>query len=298
MIRQPLKRAIKKILFFRAYSALCFSLFGKTKLLLGGRALFELLSQMLHRFTSECYLKLALGQREVFVDLFDPRFFQVVNELTSPHSDVQVLHALLSEGDSFIDIGANHGSFSIVASEIVGVQGSVTAVEAQPRLAKAVEQSLFSNAPCDFQVHQVAVGASDGEIQFLVPKGSSGSAGIYSQHSATQKHDTFKVAVRRFDDLVDWRSLPGQVLVKLDIEGSELEFLAGAKDMVLSRQPTLIIEVHPGTLKAAGKTGEDLKQVLQELGYKRYSELEKLEESFPIEALNTQLQRNVVAFTT
>ncbi|MEB3356503.1 MAG: FkbM family methyltransferase [Synechococcales bacterium] len=279
---------------FRAYCYLYFSLTVENQLR-GGRLLFKLLSQVQYRLSPQGYLKFSLKKYEAFLDPFDPRCLQVVNELSRDDSDVKVLEYLLSEGDSFIDVGANHGSFSIVASKLVGSRGSVTAIEPQPRLARAVEKSLALNALGRFQVYPVAVGAFDGEIELLVPQGSSGAAGIYSDHSAVQAHATLPVAIRKFDTLLDWRSLPGQVVVKLDIEGSELAFLAGAQAMLTTLKPRLILEVHPGTLKAAGKTGADLKKALQDLGYGRYAEVNKPEVTFPMEDLNTQFQRNVIA---
>ncbi|NJR66724.1 MAG: FkbM family methyltransferase [Leptolyngbyaceae cyanobacterium CRU_2_3] len=209
--------------------------------------MFGFISSLFVRLSKQDYLKISLSEYEVFLNPIDVRFFQVVNELSSEDSDVRVLHSLLSEGDSFIDVGANHGSFSIVASKLVGAAGFVTSIEPQPRLAKLVNKSLALNALCNFQVHQIAVGEFDGEIELLVPQDTSGSAGIYPEHSGTHNHNILKVPVKRFDDLMDWRILPGKTLVKLDVEGSEIAFLTGARQMIISRRPKLILEIHPGT---------------------------------------------------
>ena len=178
-----------------------------------------------------------------------------MNELASQDTDTRILPQLLFEGDTFLDVGANHGSFAIVASKLVGVNGFVLAVEPQPRLAKALEKSLTANALCKFQIHNLAVGDTDGEIELLVPLGTSGSAGVFPEHSATHQYNAIKVPLRRFDQLVDWRKFTGKVLLKLDIEGSECAFLSGARQMITSLKPTLIFEVHPTSLKAAGETG-------------------------------------------
>jgi FkbM family methyltransferase len=260
----------------------------------GGRELFSSLSNLYDKFAPESYLKFSLSGYEVFLDPLDGRFFQVVNEFTSPHSDVKVLSHLITKGDTFIDIGANHGSFSIVASQLVGSNGYVVAVEPQPRLAKAVEQSLKANAKCSFRVYPIAVGDTESDIELLIPRGTSGSAGLYPEHSATHEHQVVKVAMKRFDDFVDWQSFPGKTVLKLDIEGSECAFLLGAHSMITNLKPDLIIEIHPGTLKASRTSGETLKNLLQELGYKNYSEIDLPETAFPIEDLSTSTQRNVV----
>ncbi|MCA6600008.1 MAG: FkbM family methyltransferase, partial [Pseudanabaena sp. M57BS1SP1A06MG] len=123
-------------------------------------------------------------------------------------------------------------------------------------------------------------------------------AGVFPEHSATHQYKTFKVPLRRFDDLVDWRQFQGRVLLKLDVEGSECAFLIGASQMITTLKPTLIIEVHPTSLKAAGATGDKLKELLQTLGYTCYAELDDCDRTFPLEELNTDIQRNVAIMMT
>ncbi|MFN5399691.1 MAG: FkbM family methyltransferase [Pseudanabaena sp.] len=278
---------------FGWYCKLYFGLTGKSYLR-GGRELFRFLSNIFYRLSPDQYLELQLSGYQVFLNPTDMRLFQVVNELASVETDTRVLSGLLSEGDTFLDVGANHGSFAIVASKMVGEKGFVLAVEPQPRLAKALEKSLTANAICKFQIYNLAVGDTDGEIELLVPIGTSGSAGIFPEHSATHQYKTFTVPLKRFDELVDWQNFTGKVVLKLDVEGSECAFLSGARKMIAALKPTLIIEVHPTSLRAAGATGDQLKKLLQELGYKYYAEIADRDRTFALEDLNTNIQRNVV----
>ncbi len=283
---------------YQLFSVYCKSYFSLTNQsdLMGGRALFQLLAKVFKQWWPQRYLKFQLSDYQVFLDPIDARFFQVVNELTQSDADTQILASLLTAGDTFMDVGANHGSFAIVATKLVGAQGMVIAVEPQPRLAKAVEQSLAANALGAFQVYPVAVGDREGEIELLLPRGTSGSAGIYPAHSATHDYDVVNVPLKRFADLVAGQTFPGQTVLKLDIEGSEIAFLAGAKSLIMTLKPPLIIEIHPGTLKAAQTTGEELKQVLEDLGYTNYVEMHQLETKIAIAELNTNRQRNIVLF--
>ncbi len=285
---------------YKIFSLYCKAYFQITgqNYLRGGRELFRFLSSIFYKLAPDQFLELQLAGYKVFLDPIDMRLFQVVNELASQDTDTRVLAKLLSEGDTFLDVGANHGSFAIVASKLVGANGFVLAVEPQPRLAQALERSLTANALCKFQIHNLAVGNTDGEIELLVPLGTSGSAGIFPEHSATHQYKTFKVPLRRFDDLVDWQKFHGRVLLKLDVEGSECAFLLGASKMITTLKPTLIIEVHPTSLKAAGATGDKLKELLQSLGYTRYAELDDCDRTFPLEELNTDIQRNVAMMMT
>ncbi|PZU92862.1 MAG: hypothetical protein DCE90_17565 [Pseudanabaena sp.] len=278
---------------FGWYCKLYFQITGNENLW-GGRSLFGFLSKLFLNSHPDRYLHLQLDNYQVFLNPSDMRLFQVVNELSESDADTQVLTQLLNEGDTFLDVGANHGSFAIVASKLLGTNGTIIAVEPQPRLAKAIELSLKANAQCKFQILNLAVGDSDGEIELLVPIGTSGSAGVFPEHSATHQHNVIKVPLRRFDELVDWRNFTGKVVLKLDVEGSECAFLLGASAMIRALHPQLIIEVHPNSLKAAGATGDRLKQLLQDLGYKHYAEIKNCDRIFSLADLDTSVQRNVV----
>jgi FkbM family methyltransferase len=280
---------------FKNYAYWYFKITGQT-FLKGGRELFQFLANRLAKNSLQNDFKFILPECEIFVDLSDARFFQAINELTNSQSDLRILSSLLSPGDSFIDIGANHGSFAIAASKLVGKTGRVIAVEAQPYLAKIVGKSLSTNDFADFKVFAVAVGNIEGDIEFLIPQGTSGSAGIFAEHSGTDQFNRIKVPIKRFDQLVEWQNFKGKTLIKLDIEGSEGAFLLGAAQMIAALKPTIIIEIHPGTLKAAKTTGEDLKLLLKELGYSHFAEMEDLKSAFPLAGLDTQIQRNVVIY--
>ncbi|MFQ5850246.1 MAG: FkbM family methyltransferase [Candidatus Binatia bacterium] len=240
------------------------------------------------------YARLELGSHTVFLDLYDPRMLQVPNELLCSASRTATLGHFLSEGDTFVDVGANHGSFSIIAAKLVGQTGLVIAIEPQPRLAHLVEKSLAANAQCEYQVHGIACGDKDGHADFYIPMGSSGSAGLLPGFSATHSHRKLSVPLKRFDDVVAWLRLPGKVFIKLDVEGSELAFLRGASSTILLRKPHIMLEINPSSTKAAGVTGDDLVCYLLELGYEHFVQWRAPTERKPLRKLETSRPRNVV----
>lgn len=233
---------------------------------------------------------------QIFVNLEDPRFFQVINELTGGAKDPELLKVLLKPGDSFFDIGANHGSFSLMAAQVLGSEGNMLAVEAQPRLANLVRQSFAANLTCNFEVHQLALGDRHGEVEFMIPVDTSGSAGIFAGHSGTHKFQKLTVQLKPFDDLIDISKFKPNGLMKLDIEGSEYAFLKGAKKAITQLQPTIFMEINPNTLKASDVDLEEIKTLLSEYGYQTYAELGALQEKIELSALREEPQRNIVIF--
>lgn len=274
---------------FGAYCGLYFRVFPSAAQLLGGRYVLRV-STMLQR--GDGYATIMIGKYTVCLDLTDPRFLLVVNELRR-QTDTNLLAQILKSGDTFIDVGANQGAYSIVAGALVGSSGQVVAIEPQPRLAKAIGRSFAAWPASRSTVHQVAVGKTNGDIALIVPLAYSGSAGLYRDFSAGDGYREIVVPLRRLDDLVNWKNFSGETFIKLDIEGAEADFLEGAAEMLGALQPTLLLEINPRALQAANTKIEQLRKQLQALGYSAYYELYDLSNARPIENLDLS-HRNIL----
>jgi len=234
---------------------------------------------------------------EVYLDLEDPRFLAVGSELTG--GDIyRILSHFIRDGDTFIDIGANQGAFSFIATKIVDESGAIVSIEPIPQFAANIEKSLKINARCKFQVHQIAVGDTNGIIDFIIPKSYSGTAGVYTEYSGIDGYRKIQVNIRRFDDAINWRDFSGSVFVKLDIEGAELAFLKGAQEMLRTLHPNLLIEINPVSLSASQSTVQDLVVILKNLGYTHYRRLNNFGTLYKIDTLDgVQFQDVIVSHT-
>jgi FkbM family methyltransferase len=260
----------------------------------GGSFLLRLLARGMRAGLLRAELALRLGPTTIHLDLSDARFLPTMHEARGLAVDTRILPALLSRGDSFVDVGANHGSFSLLAAPIIGPEGAIVAIEAQPRLAALTERSLRESGVVRFQVLPLACSDREGTTElWITPKSGSGAASVFAGYHSGVRSLTVRLA--RFDDVVDWRSLPGKVVVKLDVEGSELAFLRGARRMIAERRPALLIELNPTSATAAGYGVADLLAELKGLGYDRIAELDRWPETIPILEAGTAKQRNVVA---
>jgi FkbM family methyltransferase len=230
----------------------------------------------------------------LYVNLEDPRFIRAVNEIMNPQEDTFRLGQWLQPGDTFIDVGANHGTYAIKAAQAIGSNGQIMAIEPQPRLAALVRQSLEVNALCPYTVYEVACGRSSGEATFYVPTDSSGAAGLFSRHSSTHGFTAFTVKTQRFDDLVDWQTLPGEIFLKLDIEGGEYDFLEGAETMIATRHPRILMELNAKSLTAASINETTMVERLRSLGYQRCVDLAEPDLILDLSTLHSSRARNVL----
>jgi FkbM family methyltransferase len=222
------------------------------------------------------HVELTVGSYSVFVDLNDPRMLHVPNELCEDYPDTSIFKDVLAPGDTFIDAGANHGSFSLVASKTIGPDGLIVAIEPQARKAELVKKSLAVNVECRYQVHTFAAGAINGHVEFFIPTNSSGGAGVFPGYSAVVPHERVSVSMKRLDEALDWSSFPGRVFMKVDVEGSEASLLQGAREMIKVRKPAIMLEINPASMTASGNTGDAVLGYLQGLGYGQFFEVMEL----------------------
>lgn len=277
---------------FGMYSNLYFGVMPTSSYLPLGRLLLKVSSLVHCIISGNEYGEMKIGDTCVFIDFYDLRFLKVVNEI-SVGSHAYFMKRFLGEGDTFIDVGANQGAYSIIASELVGESGKVIAFEPQKRLSKAVELSL-ARLPAKHEVHQIALGDFNGKVELIIPKGYSGTAGLFKRFSGTSSHIVNEVNIRRFDECVDSRDFVGEVFIKLDIEGAEYKFLKGASDVITRQRPKILMEINPPAMNAAGTDPESLRNLLKAMGYSTYVEVDNLSRSYSIDDLSFKNQCDIV----
>ncbi len=156
--------------------------------------------------------------------------------------DVELLATLLTRGDTFVDVGANVGIWSITAGGIVGEDGMVIAVE-PGAVGSQLALNLADNPAHQSVLHRVAVGAEDGHVQF-------DEGGAFHNIGRVVEGGDSEVEMRRLDDLLDGHF---PALIKIDVEGLELEVLRGAESTLERSGASVIVEFTPS--EGAGSLG-------------------------------------------
>lgn len=235
------------------------------------------------------------GPLKIYLDAGDPRMLQVPNEVFGVSAVGTAVDTLLKPGDTFLDVGANHGSFSLRAARAVGEDGLVLAFEPQPTLARLLRRSLGESCTTPFDVIEVACSDVEGRESFYVPTDSSGSAGLFQSFSGAGPQTTLEVRTARLDDLLPIADLPGRIVMKLDVEGAESRVLAGAERLLATRRPHLIMEVNPHTLQASETHRDNLIGTMAGLGYRAFLEVGDLDAApVPLKQLDSNTHHNIL----
>lgn len=172
----------------------------------------------------------------------------------------------LRPGDTFLDIGANAGYFSLVASSKCGSAGVVYAFEAARSLADQLRADAKRLGPkrAPVSVYAVAVLDHSASVHLVEPSDAPGELG---ERYIDQTGDGVGLSVPAvsIDEL-----LPELLfdVAKIDVEGAELKVLDGAVGAIeRSRPRLLVIECIDTNLARFGASVESLVTRMAELGY-------------------------------
>jgi FkbM family methyltransferase len=171
---------------------------------------------------------------------------------------------LIQRGETVVDVGANIGYNTLYAAHRVGPKGRVYAIEpAQDNLA-ILYANLYANHLQNVVVLPYAAGSTHEIKQFFLRGDVSAVNSLYQDNFYHPITKTVEVLAAPLDDLI-----PGTpALVKIDVEGGELEVLQGMSRILRSGSLRLIVEWHPTLQEAAGHAPDALPRRLKELGFK------------------------------
>jgi FkbM family methyltransferase len=162
----------------------------------------------------------------------------------------------LKPGARVFNLGANHGVIALMLARIVGPEGHVVALEANPYDARAAARNAELNEAEQLTCISAAVAEASGELTFAlggeVADGSGAMGGV-------------RVPALSIDDLAAEHGPPDVVF--MDVEGYELKALAGAEE-TLTRRPDWFVEVHGNEeIGRYGGTVDDVLEVFASRGY-------------------------------
>lgn len=160
------------------------------------------------------------------------------------------LMTMLHSGQIFFDIGANVGYYTLLGSKLVGSQGKVLAFEPVVRNLFYLYRHTVLNksrnvmiVPAACSNHLTIAKFSLGDNCALGHLEQEDKSEIYlSNDKVIVPTITVDEVVKRIDILPD--------VVKIDVEGSELQVLQGARDTLIRRMPIIFLSVHSADLRA------------------------------------------------
>jgi FkbM family methyltransferase len=170
--------------------------------------------------------------------------------------EVELMTRLCKEGTLALDVGANVGLFTVAFAQSVGPTGRVLAIEPNPPSIAQLLQNVDRNGLSNVTIVPMAVGATPGRGRLV----GDDPAMIRVERETAGSEAT--VSVTTLDRL--WTDLgrPAVSVIKIDVEGSEVSVLEGARELLRSG-PALMVETRTVA------EHEQTVRLLESVGYSR-----------------------------
>jgi FkbM family methyltransferase len=170
----------------------------------------------------------------------------------------------LREGMNVLDVGANIGYFTMLASALVKSSGSVIAIEPNSTNVKLIEASRRANGFNNISIIQAAAGRAPGLLVINSAYSNGTTARLPDEIQSLMAATT--VACLKIDDLVPVDKKID--FIKIDIEGAELNALTGASELIRRCRPTIVSEFSPDMMPMiSGTDGPGYLSFLIDFGY-------------------------------
>ena len=152
-----------------------------------------------------------------------------------------VTSSLLRPGDTFLDIGANVGFYSLVLSTLNPLV-RITSFEPNPRNFGLLQNNAMLNGYANIRCEPIALSDSEGTARLYLSK-SDMSASLVPGFDEGGALAPVEVRTITLDAYLAKHPTKGRVVIKVDVEGHETAFFRGAARTLSEKRPDIITEV-------------------------------------------------------
>jgi FkbM family methyltransferase len=152
-----------------------------------------------------------------------------------------LLERYCRSGDTVVEVGANIGAHTVSLAAAVGARGRVIAIEPQP----VIFQRLCANVALNGSLHVETLNCGCGAVAATmglprIDYGAEGNFGGIPLQPLGYPQPAIEIRVVQLDELLQDASRVD--LIKIDVEGMELEVLEGAASSIARHRPVLYVE--------------------------------------------------------
>jgi FkbM family methyltransferase len=177
-------------------------------------------------------------------------------------AEARFLRSVVCRDSIVADIGANQGLYTVWLARLAA-SGHVYALEPDPELFQCLQMNIGSNQLTNITAIRAAAHSRPGTLAFAANHLNRGDNRVSTNSNLSSSLE--KVPAVTIDEIVGKRSLD---LLKIDVQGFEIEVLLGAKETLKKNQTlTIVVEFWPYGLRQAGHEPKELFQILENAGF-------------------------------
>lgn len=190
--------------------------------------------------------------------------FALLGTLAEDYRDVHAQIMAMMPGECLVDVGANLGLFTMVASRHLGAQGRVIAFEPNQKIFADLAANLAANGCTN--VVTLCAGVSNATARVAFDPGPAGHSGI-AHISESGSSAIMVLGGRQVADLILNVADGRRITIKIDVEGHENQVIDALMPLLGEPQiAKLIVEIDPDNLAQHGTSRETLFAHLAEKG--------------------------------
>lgn len=247
----------------------------KLPIIKSGRALKKRLRQSVRyfKFGTKSYPKSISLPETKFQIFINPSKNACVDEIIATQGNwepkiTERLATFVKPNMVFLDIGSNIGYYSLFVSSLLKNTGEVYAFEPITSLFNQINESIKLNGFTNIKALQTALGNEKAEKEIYLRDENMGGSSLidYKDLNIVRVSSIEKIMVDKLDSVLPKNTKVD--LIKIDVEGYELEALQGAKKILEAQHPVIFMEFSPVFYEQdrKGKTQEMI-TFLEELNY-------------------------------
>lgn len=190
-----------------------------------------------------------------------------------PHL-TQFIKKSLTKGDYFVDVGANIGYFSLLASDIVGQEGRVFSVEASPSIFRKLQNNVTLNKFQNIRLFNMA--AADRDCMLSIYLGNDTNLGATTTVASVAAKGEQKleavIPAKPLSSIIGEENLLRARIIKIDVEGAEASVIRGISSLLskFGDETEWVVEVNPGSSEEKIDEVTNLIASFRSAGYKLY----------------------------
>lgn len=176
----------------------------------------------------------------------------------------EIFRSKIKPGMTIIDIGANLGYYTAIASCLAGERGLVMAFEPEPNFFKLLSRNIRRNGLKNVVNFELAIAEKNGLTNLYL---SNENKGHNSLINSEELKNSVQVKTATLDDFLASHKITKVDMIKMDIEGAEILALEGMKNTLIKHRPLLFLEFSPHSIIKINRNPMDFLLTIRNIGY-------------------------------
>lgn len=190
------------------------------------------------------YFETTIGNSKFIFDIMSLHDYSMLSmirkgEIYEPEV-TKFIEDSLEAGNTFVDIGANNGYYTVLAAQIVGKKGTIYSFEPNIEAFERLTRNIKLNNLVNVKYYNTALSNFDGNAKLYLDQSTEdGSASLFSNQETYGKST---VMVKKFDEVFKVENEYSDIdMIKMDVEGSEINILRGMENYLNKHKKVKII---------------------------------------------------------